>query len=413
MIHKKDLFWSISLGIIILAYYKFFRPVWIEDDILKIGYYIILTFVLAVSVLSKHKITTSNFNKLIVLYFLNLFLSIVMCNFYWNQPIFVTIIASIPLMSFIIYKYIHRLSISIIQIEKIIWILTIIYAACFLLALAVYPNRIFTGFGELDKAIDMTRGFPRIRLTLMGAAPIFPAFFLSLSKIKKRTSIIWIVISSIIFILIILQLGRQSILLSFILGILFLIKSISIYKKLILIGFSVFLVWFMVNKVEPIKQLIDYSNNQYSSDQDLDDNIRIGAFLFYTTEVSPNTITKILGNGQYSLGNSNYGDFIDSMGRSNGFIPADVGFAHIYLIFGLLGIIIFFMILMKALSMKIAEDFVYAKYYLIFLFLSNIAGNTLLGAIPLVCISLYIIDLGNLEYKNNNDQRIYTTRIKT
>jgi hypothetical protein len=101
----------------------------------------------------------------------------------------------------------------------------------------------------------------------------------------------------------------------------------------------------------------------------------------------------------YSLGNSKYGNFIDKKGRNEGYYTADVGFAGIYLYFGIMGLLLFILILFKVFVTSIHPNYLYTKYYIIFLFLGNFAGNTLLGNIPLFCVSLYLITLSKFSKK--------------
>ena len=128
--------------------------------------------------------------------------------------------------------------------------------------------------------------------------------------------------------------------------------------------------------------------------------IRITAYRFYMTEVSPSTFTSLFGNGQYAAGKSEYSEFIDRYGRLEGLFPADVGFASIYLFFGAAGLLLFLTLLFRVWRIKVIKEFKYAKYYISFLFLGNIAGSPLLGSIPMLCIALYILTKGNRLLNN-------------
>ena len=150
-------------------------------------------------------------------------------------------------------------------------------------------------------------------------------------------------------------------------------------------------VYIFLNYSPVASKLVEVSEANYSAQVEGKEYVRITAYRFYMTEVSPSTFTALFGNGQYSAGKSGYADFIDRYGRSEGLFPADVGYASIYLFFGAAGVLIFFLLLLRVSSIKLQEQYRYARYYIYFLFLGNIAGSTLLGSIPILCIALYII----------------------
>ncbi|MCR9063526.1 MAG: hypothetical protein NXI00_06155 [Cytophagales bacterium] len=291
---------------------------------------------------------------------------------------------------------------SLGEIEKVIWWFTIVFLLCFYLALAVAPVRLFMGYGELGKEIDTERGLSRIRLTLIGGGPLFIAYFLAIGKLKKSKNVKkWFALVVLFFVTIVLQLGRQAILLSLLLGVLFYMKEMSFFKKVGVIGLicgSALLVPILAPTI--IEGLQGRTNQEIEAQQEGEDNVRIAAYKFYFTEVSRNVLNDVFGNGMFTLGKSKYGHFIDYYGRSRGLIPNDVGYASIFLYFGFFGLLIFLSILWLVLWTSVPPEYEYAKFYVYFLFLGNVAGSTLLGTIPTFCMALYIISLGKrkLQY---------------
>lgn len=398
---RKVYFWLLFL--FFFSSIRFFRPIFVTDDLLKFIYYaFILILFLITSLRTNNYSSFDNFKPVINTFLINIGISILSAGIIWGQSFIDTFISSIPFLSVILYFFLHNYKISPYSLERIFTILTIIYAICFFIALIIYPNKLFLGYGEIEKAIDTSRGFPRIRLTLMGGAPIFFSFFYFLSnfKIKKDNySLIFLLIN---VVLIVLQLGRVPIIASFLLGVFFYVDKYSFINKLVFSFILVFVLYLLYENIPILKSLVEYSLNDYDNSIE-EENIRTLAYKFYFN-VSNNWFSVFFGNGQYSLGKSDFGNFIDRFGRTNGLIPADVGYAYIYLNFGIFGLLIFSYLLIKSLMLKINNRFTYVKYYISFIFLVNFTGNTVLGSLPFLIMSLYLLDCGNYISKIKSNE---------
>lgn len=376
-----------------LSYFFFFRPLNLNDDLLKGFYYMLLAGMIFYSRGYIFGAYRDRFSYLIRAMSLFTLISVFCATIFWKQGLLDTFISTIPNFSFLFYFYLAKTRPKMEAIEKFIWVFIAIYLVCFYLGLAVSPFRLFKGYGELDKEIDTSRGISRIRLTLIGAGPLYLAYFLTISKIKYAFHKKWVLLCVLLFVTIVLHLGRQAIIFSFILGLLYFMDNLSIMKRILVISGFIGAFWVILLVSPVISALIEKSETEYSGQKEGDENPRVGAYRFYFTDVSPNVITDLLGSGRYSLGKSKYGQFIDKYGRSQGYVPADVGYASIFLYFGFVGLYLFFRLLLKTLRTKVPNEFAYAKYYIVFLFLGNIAGSTLLGTVPVLCVALYVINI--------------------
>ncbi|MEJ2905703.1 O-antigen ligase family protein [Pedobacter panaciterrae] len=383
-----------------LSYFFFFRPLNLNDDLLKAFYYVLLAGMIFYSRNYIFGSYRDRFSYVIRTMSLFTFISVFCATLFWKQGFLDTFISTIPNFSFLFYFYLAKSQPKMNEVERFIWVFVAIYLVCFYVGLAVSPFRLFKGYGELDKEIDTSRGISRIRLTLIGAGPLYLAYFLSISKIKYAFNKKWVVVCVVLFVTIVLHLGRQAIIFSFILGLLYFLDNLSLMKRLLVVFGFVAAFWVLLIVSPVISALIEKSETEYSGQKEGDENPRVGAYRFYFTEVSPNVITDLLGNGRYSLGKSKYGDFIDKYGRSQGYVAADVGYASIFLYFGFVGLFLFFKLLISTLRTRVPNEFAYAKYYIFFLFLGNIAGSTLLGTVPVLCVALYVINISReLVYK--------------
>tara|TARA_B110000114_G_scaffold166218_1_gene187182 strand:+ start:368 stop:1585 length:1218 start_codon:yes stop_codon:yes gene_type:complete len=375
-----------------LAYFKFFRPIGISEVILKLIYYIFLGIIIISSFkefLIKKNIGYSKYISVIIYLIPITFFS---AYAFWRQSPILTFVSSFPFFSFFFFFFFKKHKVSILVIEKIVWIFSIIFAICFMYALLKAPGKVFTGYGLSDE-IDDSRGLFRIRLTIMGAGPIYLAYFMALSKYMASGFKKWIVLALVLFIIICLQLGRLSILLTGILGIIYVLKNVSLFKKLLVVGVFLSVTWYSYTQIPFIVRLVEVSEAQIERDAD-DDDIRIKAYDFYMIQMPTNVFTGLFGKGMYTIQRGNYyGEYINKYGRDKGLIPADVGYGFIYLLFGVSGLLLFFLILIKVIFQKIPEEYIYLKYYIYFLMLGNIAGSPLIGTIPTFCMAIYSLYL--------------------
>jgi len=381
-----------------LAYFKFFRPMNISDVMLKLTYYIFLGLIIILSF--KEFVTKKNrgYSKYISLIIYLIPVTIFSAYAFWEQSPLLTFVSSFPFLTYFFFFFFKRFKIPIAIIEKIVWIFSIIFMICFFYALFKAPTKVFTGYGGTDD-IDNSRGLYRIRLTLIGAGPIYLAYFIALSKYIATGVKKWLFFAIIFFIVIALQLSRQAILLTGILGILYVLKEISLLKKVLVIGAFYAITLYSTTQIPFIAKLIEVSEQQIENNNENED-VRLQAYKLYMTEMPTNLFTATFGKGMYTLNKgSKYGDYINKHGRQYGLIPADVGYAFIYLIFGISGLVIFFLILIKAIFQKIPEEFLYTKYYIYFLMLGSIAGSPIIGTIPTFCMVVYILHVLNTKKK--------------
>lgn len=384
-----------------MLFFRLFRPLGFTDDVWKVFFYPTLLYLAIVVSTGVFKGNYRDyFSNPLRLVLGSIVLSSIICMMTWGQSIFDTLISSFSFFSFIIYFYLLKENIKIKEMENVMWWFVLIFLICFYAALAVAPFRLFLGYGEIGKELDDARGMSRIRLTLIGGGPLYLAYFLSISKFKTSTrKWKWFTIISVLFLTIVLQLGRQAILFSAVFGLLLYLRGTSFAKKLIaliLVISSIYLLPILAGSV--FDGLKERTEQELDSQEDGEDNVRIAAYKFYFSDVSRNILNDLFGNGFFSLGKSKYADYVDKYGRSQGLIPADVGYASIYLYYGVFGLTIFGLILIRVLRLKVNDDYYYAKYYIYFLYCGNIAGSTLLGTIPTFCLALYILSKGNLLY---------------
>lgn len=390
-----------------MLYFRLFRPLGFTDDVWKLVFYPVLLYTIGVTTKGIFRTPyIDQFSNAIRMFFLVIVVSSIVCLITWGQSIFDTLLSSVPFFSFVLYYYLIDKRLKVSEIENVLWWFLLIFIVCFYIALAVAPTRLFLGYGEIGKDIDMERGMSRIRLTHIGAGPLYLCFFLAISKLKyavKKKN--WLLLVFVLFVTIVLQLGRQAILFSAVFGLLLYLQGISVFKKIIIVGAIAGVVYIIPLIAGSIFQgLKDRTEQELESQEDGEDNVRIAAYRLYTTGISRNILNDIFGNGLPSLGKSTYGEYIDKNGRDNGLIPNDVGYASLYLYYGFVGMVLFLFILVKVMRIRVDKQYSYAKYYIYFLYCGNVAGSTLLWTIPTICLALYILSKGNLYHQFKQNQ---------
>nr|WP_294875465.1 hypothetical protein [uncultured Pedobacter sp.] len=247
-----------------LSYFFFFRPLNLNDDLLKAFYYVLLAGMIFYSRNYIFGSYRDKFSYIIRTMSLFTFISIFCATLFWKQGLLDTFISTIPNFSFLFYFYLAKKRPEMEEVERFIWVFVAIYLVCFYVGLAVSPFRLFKGYGELDKEIDTSRGISRIRLTLIGAGPLYLAYFLSISKIKYAFSKKWVVVCVVLFVTIVLHLGRQAIIFSFILGLLYFLDSLNLMKRLLVVFGFVAAFWVLLLVSPVISALIEKSETEYS-----------------------------------------------------------------------------------------------------------------------------------------------------
>ena len=120
-------------------------------------------------------------------------------------------------------------------------------------------------------------------------------------------------------------------------------------------------------------------------------NIRLLAAEYFVMDLSPNTASRVLGNGVPYLDFSAYGREMSKL-NNRGFYLEDLGLVAVYAMYGILGLIAYFLIWYKSVTIPIPRKFHYTKYYLWFLFVTGFASLSLYHSyfLPTTIFALYI-----------------------
>lgn len=136
------------------------------------------------------------------------------------------------------------------------------------------------------------------------------------------------------------------------------------------------------------------SNDQVEKNKNEEDDIRIQMSTYYLTEFNNGNLLKsITGNGIPS-GDSAYGKKRDYLMDAKRFFVEDVGFVQIFVWFGLIGLIVYAKLLVKAIKIPRQQNYTYGFLYIVYLF-TILPTNSSLATSPIfLAIALYVLYLG-------------------
>ena len=326
-----------------------------------------------------------NFGREIVIILLGVFLSMFTAYSSHHQGFSTTIIAQRFMYFYLFYMALHYIRISDVDLEKIIIYLGITFVLFYLIQYAAYPTVIF------DVRTAEERG--TVRIFLQGLSYVILAYFLILNKIFEEFSPGRLALLFVFFSVFILMGTRQVILTMFLLTVMNVLFSKRIRSKtLILLLVVASIIPTVLIFQDIFLGILSVSQEQ---SQGFEEDIRVQAATFFLTELFPNRIAYITGNGAPSA-NSPYGQMIQMYMDVFRFYQSDVGLIGDYSKFGLFFVIGVLILLFRILFSRISSDYIYIKYFYYVTLLTLFTGGGGFGeggGIVVICITLYILDI--------------------
>ena len=194
------------------------------------------------------------------------------------------------------------------------------------------------------------------------------------------------------------------------------LQKAKLWKKILVICVLFGVYQFVLPQIPIYKTMTELSENQIEKNKYKEEDIRITAWRFYTVEYQKNEITRIIGNGLPSIGNSKIGNKFDAVTNAryggNGCYYVDVGWAGFYWLFGIFATLGLLTILIKALIMARRMKKDYYVYWILFILITSVASAPIIyhSQVVSLCIILYMI------FANNNKKyeinRINNTQLQ-
>lgn len=358
--------------LLIIISLKFFDARFLDNSLLN--YLLFLTLIVTVFISVPYVLPTNKgFVFPVQLLLIAMFISIIMAGLYWDQSLLDSLIAVAPYLIVFIFFYLWHIQFPVNILEKII----VFYGSLYILLYVfefITSGTVYFGKPLWGDEFLVSRGITRI--IFPGGGVFVLTSFIAINKLtsQDKNRWFWLLLAIAGIVIPVMQVTRQ-----FIVGILLIylyhvIRSIRIWKKLVVFASLVSIIIFLQYVNHPIIDgLIDSTRN----DANLGSNyIRVLAGEFFLTDFSPNLSTQILGNGVPYFGVSNFGLYVDSLGVTQEYFLSDEGIIAVYVMFGVLAIIAYLLIFIKSFIIPLPGNFQYLKYYLWFMLLTSLTWYT-------------------------------------
>lgn len=314
--------------------------------------------------------------------------------FIWRQSLFLNFRISIDIYRYVFFFLLLKLSVSEEKLIKLIDFYLILNLILKFLFLKFSLVGVFGFEGDFGSSGDL-RGI--LRPSFEGLEFAVLSFFLHISQYKNTKNKRDLVFILLAFVAILLDLARQYIFFSTILGTILFIKS-SKYKFVYVAIISI-LIYFlptflMKTKLPIIKDLVELSQNQLESNNNGEKDIRLVETEYFLKDFNQSIVPVFIGNG-LPHANSEYGKKIVNLSVNEFLYSNDVGYVHIFLYSGIIGLIIILIFYSKFLRIPIPNKYLWAKFYLFYIIFTNIASQTMSSSGITVSIAIYFIILNN------------------
>lgn len=277
--------------------------------------------------------------------------------------------------------------------------LFIVYLFIYGYSYMIFPSYRFGMVSDIDEGLlkDFeTRGVYRTGIPYEDLIAIFFFYVVSNDKIKgnKRFLLFFILLF-----LTIIRGTRFIIAGTLFVGVLLYMKQAkgNILKYILCLAIII-LSLMMCIEIFGIPPFIENYIELTDKDQDSgNDNIRIVMSMYYLFDFNTSLPEILFGHGIPV--NSGFSMMKEDM-KQYGFFADDVGYVEFYLNFGVVGILFLFGLLYRVIKTKVPRDFLFAKYYIYYIFITMLCGSYFLNNVVLIVTMLYLIE-HNKIIKNN------------
>jgi hypothetical protein len=298
-------------------------------------------------------------------------ISIFMANYTWGQGLEYSP-TTIPYMIWFVFFFLLGSNISVKTIENIALIYGILYITFFLFQFthngAVY-------FGTVEEFKE-DRGI--VRVNFPGGGVFFLSCFIAINKFTSgdKYKYAWLAYALIGVIVNVLQVTRQTIAVMLLVYLIHFLRNVKLPLKLATMAVFALGVFLFLNSDNTISRGL--SEQQKTDASAGGDYIRILAAKYYMTEFTPNTISKVFGNGFFN-DTSNYGKALTAISQNYGYYLSDVGLVEVYITFGVFAILGFAFIFWKSFAIPLDPDHQYLRYYLWFIMITSLSSDFLIS----------------------------------
>ncbi len=292
-------------------------------------------------------------------------------------------------LGYIYFFVLYKIKPNIQVVVGVVFLYAFIYLICYIWGMINAPNIVFGA----DEKLDDSRG-GIFRLRLRGIGFVVLSFFYTIVRALSNKR--WYILSGGLYLLIILSLTRQLILFSLLVALFFLAwrrvwlrTLLGVLTLFVLIGQSSLI---KIDNSTPIGNIINRSIDQVNSPGGWESDIRVRSFKAQISDFHQNTVEVLFGSG-YAYADTSYGRWEIRHFIDRGYYRSDVGYAGTYVTLGIVGLFIFVAMFYRALTIPVVGELVFAKLFIYYVLLTNIASWPLCTSVSEISIALYLLSI--------------------
>lgn len=269
--------------------------------------------------------------------------------------------------------------------------LFIVYLFIYGYSYMIFPSYRFGMISDIEEGIlnDFeSRGVFRAGIPYEDLIAIFFFYVVSNDKIKVKYRFL---LFFMLFFLTVIRGTRFIIAGTLLVGVLLYMKQAkrNILKYILCLAIIIlsFMMYIEIFGIPPfIENYIELSDKDHDSGND---NIRIVMSMYYLFDFNTSFPEILFGHG-IPVNSDFY--MIKQKMTQYGFFADDVGYIEFYLNFGVVGILLLLGLLYSVIKTKVPRDFLFAKYYIYYVFITMLCGRYFLNNIVLIVTMLYLIE---------------------
>lgn len=342
------------------------------------------------------------YKKELMVFFVFIAANILSCHYFRGQSIYESVrYAYFPFYVFFSYFVFRRLELSVDVIEKVIFILTIVFICCYLVQ---FLNPTLSLFVSKNQTEVFMSSFHQQRFRLAGQGICSLGLFMSLNKylLLKEMKYLWVAFASFSCIML---MGFRTLTVALVFAAcVLIIKLFGLKMKTIAIFISflvVFIVFFNTSWGERVidafvdRQDAMFNNSEY---------IRMISLDYHLHRYFKSPIEYFFGSGVPYLTDvenvcSNYGKEIRTL-QSSGLIYQDWGVLGYSWIWGVIPVLCMIVYSIKSIFIRVPREYYYLSIWLLFLVVGSITTAEMFrpGAFFLQMVVLVLIEKNEIAY---------------
>ncbi len=322
--------------------------------------------------------------------------SILAANLISEQNLYGSLRAIGPSLTLCVFFLFVKNKVSSRSIIQAFIILIILYTVIYIFTLLTFPYNMF-GYSEslIERADIDLRNRGIIRIGVPGADFVILGIFYVLNlRYENRKYLLWLIP---LFILLIMRGTRTPLFVTILLSSLYLIitykHKIIIFLAVVVLYISVPVIYDTLLNSKSDNIIVNYvkmTDKQISGQSE--DDIRLQMAEYYLFDYNKNLLPIIFGNG-VPFGTSAYGKKIMKNNISYSYYMEDVGYVQLFVHYGLIGVVIYLLGLVKVLRTSVDSKYEFAKLFVIYYFLVSMTGAYIITNAMMLAFGLYLMEI--------------------